>query len=52
MKKKILKYIIIGVGVSVYVTVSLIQFCCIYGVQGNNIWSYLKEYWTWYKTLF
>lgn len=50
MKNKILKYIIIGV--SIYVAIVVIEFCCIYAVQGDNVWNHLKEFWDWYKTLF
>lgn len=49
MKNKILKYIIIGV--SIYVAIVVIEFCCIYAVQGDNVWNNLKEFWDWYKTL-
>lgn len=48
--KRILKYILVGV--LVFVAVIVIEFCCIYAVQGDNIWNYLKEFWNWYKTLF
>ena len=45
MKKKII------VGVLLYITVIVIEFCCIYAVQGDNIWNYLKDIWEWYITL-
>ncbi len=53
MKKdllKILKYVLIGV--SIYLAVLLIEICCIYTVQKDNTWNYLKDFWNWYKTLF
>ena len=50
MKKKILLFLLVGV--LLFVTVIVIVFCCIYAVQGDNIWNYLKEFWNWYKTLF
>ena len=53
MKKailKILKYVLIGV--SIYLAVLVIEFCCLYTVEGENIWNYLKDFWSWYKTLF
>ncbi len=48
--KKILKYILIGV--LLFVAVLGIEFCIIYAVEGDNIWNYLKDVWSWYKTLF
>ncbi len=48
MKKKILKYILIDV--LIYVAVLIIEFCCLYAVQGDNIWNYLKKVWEWYIT--
>lgn len=50
MKKRILKYILIGI--STYVALLVIEFGCIYAFQGNNIWNYLKDFWEWYSTLF
>lgn len=53
MKKtllKVLKYVLIGV--SIYLAVLLIEICCIYAVQKENTWNYLKEVWGWYSTLF
>ena len=52
MKKtalKALKYLLVGV--SIYVAILLIEFCCIYEVQGNNTLNYLKDVWGWYRTL-
>lgn len=49
MKKKILKFILIGV--LLYVTVIVIEFGCIYAEQGDSIWDYLKDFWSWYKML-
>ena len=49
MKNKILMFILIGI--SLYITVVVIEFCWIYAVQGDNIWNYLKDSWNWYKTL-
>lgn len=46
MNKKTLKYIIIGV--SIYVAVIVIEFCCLYTVYANDILNYLKEFWNWY----
>ncbi len=46
--KKTLKYILIGI--LLFVAVIVIIFCCIYAVQGDNIWNYLKDAWEWYKT--
>ncbi len=48
--KKVLKFILIGI--LIYVTVLVIEFCCIYAVQGDNIWNYLNDFWEWYKALF
>ncbi len=48
--KKIIKYILIGV--SIYVTILAIELCCIYAVEGDNAWNFIKEFWDWYKTLF
>ena len=50
MKKKILIFILAGI--LLYVTVFVIEFCCIYAVKGDNIWNYFKDCWNWYKTLF
>lgn len=47
--KKILKVILAGV--LLFVSVTVIEFCCIYAVQGDNIWNYLKDFWDWYKSL-
>lgn len=47
--KKILKYILIGV--LIYITVVVIELCCIYAVEGDNFWNYLKEFWDWYKRM-
>ncbi len=49
MKRKILKYILIGI--LIFVAVIVVEFCCVYAVQGDNIWNYLKEVWEWYITL-
>ncbi len=49
MKKKIIKYILIGI--LIYVTVTVIIFCCFYAVQGDEIWNTLKNFWNWYKKL-
>ncbi|MDE7454162.1 MAG: hypothetical protein K2N22_07125 [Clostridia bacterium] len=49
MKKKILTFI--SVGILMFVGVTVIEFCCIYAAEGDNIWSYLKGVWDWYKTL-
>ncbi len=48
--KKVLKFILIGI--SIFVAVLVIEFCCLYAVQEDNIWNYLKEVWEWYSTLF
>ncbi len=50
MKKKILIFIIIGI--VIYFTIAAIEFCCIYAVQGDNIWNYINDFWNWYKKLF
>lgn len=50
MKKKILKFILLGA--LLYVAVIAIELCCIYAVQKDNTWNYLKEFWDWYSTLF
>lgn len=50
MKKKILKFVLVVI--FIYVAVIVIEFCCIYAVQGDNIWNYIKDFWSWYKTLF
>ena len=50
MKKKILKFILVGV--SLYIAVLVIEFCCLYAAYGDNVWNYLNEFWSWYKTLF
>ena len=53
MKKtilKILKYV--PIGVSIYLAVLLIEFCCIYAAQKDNTWNYLKEVWEWYSSSF
>lgn len=50
MKKKILKYVLIGV--SIYVAIFLIEFCIIYAVKGDDTWNYFKEYCKWYSNLF
>lgn len=42
MKKKIIKYILIGI--LIYVTVTLIEFGCFYAVQGEDIWDNLKNF--------
>lgn len=47
---KILKYALISV--SIYLAVLLIDICCIYAVQKDNTWNYLKEVWEWYSSLF
>ena len=47
MKKKIIKYILIGI--LIYVTVTVIEFGCFYAVQGEDIWDNLKKFWCWYK---
>ncbi len=48
--KKVLKFIIIGI--LIFVTVLIIEFGCIYAVEGDNIWNYLKDVWNWYVALF
>ena len=48
--KKIFKYILIGI--AIYVAVLIIEIGCLYAVQGDNIWNYLREVWDWYKALF
>lgn len=48
MKKKTIMYILVGI--LLYVTVLAIELCCIYAVQKENFWNYLKEYWDWFKT--
>lgn len=53
MKKTILKnlkYVLIGV--SIYIAILLIEIGIIYAVKGEETWDYLKEVWSWYKTLF
>lgn len=45
---KILKYVLVGI--SIYFAILLIEFCCIYAVQGNNTWNYIKEFFNWYIT--
>ncbi len=50
MKKYILKFILVGV--SFYVMILIVGFCCIYAAQGDDTWNYLKDFWEWYKTLF
>lgn len=50
MDKKDLKILLICV--SVYVAIAVINFSCIYALQGENFWNYLKECWDWYKKLF
>ena len=53
MKKtilKILKYVLIGV--SVYLAVLLIEFCCIYAVLGEDTPDYYKECLKWYIGIF
>ncbi len=47
--KKVLKFILIGI--LIYVTILVIEFCIIYAVEGDNTWNYIKEVWNWYKTL-
>lgn len=52
MKKtalKALKYILIGI--AIYAAILLIEFGCIYAVQGNNTWNYLKDFFNWYIAL-
>lgn len=49
MKKKILIFVLVAI--ILLVAVIGIEFCCIYAVQGDNIWNYLKDFWDWYKTL-
>ena len=46
---KTLKYILIGV--LIFISIVVIEFCCLYAVLGDNIWNYLKDFWEWYKTL-
>ena len=51
MKKKILKllkYILIGI--SIYVAVLIIEFCCIYAIEGDNAWKHFKDALKWYLT--
>lgn len=50
MKKKILKYILVGV--FIFIAIIVIELCCIYAVHGDNIWNYFKDVWEWYKILF
>ena len=50
MKRKILKYIIIGV--FIYSVIFGIELLILYAIEGDNIWSFIKETWDWYKTLF
>ena len=50
MKKKTLKFVLIGV--LLYITLIVIELCCIYAAQGDNMWNYLKDYWEWYKRFF
>ena len=50
MKKKTLKIILIGV--MLYITLVVIELCCVYAALGDNIWDFLKDNWEWYKTLF
>ena len=47
--KKIFKYILIGV--LIYVAVLVIEFICLYAVKGDDVWNYLRDVWSWYKTL-
>lgn len=47
MKKKIIKFIIIGI--LLYVSLTVIEFGCFYAVQGEDIWDNLKKFWCWYK---
>ena len=47
--KKILKYILISV--LIYIALLVIEFCCIYAVQRENVWNFYKDYWDWYRTL-
>lgn len=49
MKKKILKYILVGI--LLYITVIVIEISCISAVQGDNIWNWLTDFWNWYKSL-
>lgn len=50
MKKKILKFILVGI--LLYVTLIVIEFCCTYAVQGDNTWNYIKDFFSWYVTFF
>ncbi len=50
MKKKILKFILVGI--LLFVMIIAIEVCCIYAVEGENTLNYLKDVWNWYKTLF
>ena len=50
MKKKLLVFILVGV--LLYITVIIIEFCCLYAVLGDEIWNYLKDFFAWYKTFF
>lgn len=53
MKKQILKILkFFLIGVSIYVVILVIEFCCIYAVKGENTWDYLKDFWEWYSTMF
>lgn len=45
MKKSIL------LGILIFITVIVIELCCICALEGNNISNYLEEFWSWYKTL-
>ncbi len=47
--KKILKYVLIGI--LLFIAVLEIEFFIIYAVQGDNTWNFLKDVWSWYKTL-
>ena len=49
MDKKDLKIVLIGL--AVYVTVCVTEFCCICAIEGENTWNFLKEVWEWYSTL-
>ncbi len=50
MKRKILKLILVGI--LLYITVIVIEFCCLHAVLGDKIWNFIKDFWNWYKTLF
>lgn len=50
MKNKGLKIFLICL--AVYVTLIVIELCCICVWQRENTWNYIKEFLDWYWTLF